>query len=551
MADARASNGPYYVENFEKILGTVLECYRDLLVPAELAFLDRYHALSQPARCLWLRLLSRKGPLFRQDRLCYGEVPDLAGAVLELSAATLLDQAPEAEPLDLLRLLLRSELDELARELGGPEVTRRTKSELLEQIVENFPATILHPALRHRIEVLRPLAQHEVRVFRLLFFGNLRQDWTELVLTDLEVLRYEPYALTDEMRLFPTREAVDDTLAVRAELALARRYLHDADFTAARDLAQRLVERTPAWHPLALPVVDRTLCEVASSLERAGELTCALEIFFTAERPPARERRARILARLDRTRAALRVCRQIESSPRDESERVFAPRFSYLLRRRLGQIPPAYRSRRRRRLLRVSRSGTKPIETDVLEELSKQGCVGIHSENWLWSSLFGLSFWDIIFQPIQGAFQHPFQAAPLDLYDPAFRTRREQAVASRLQEIEEDEWPAARILEVLAAKEGTRNSLVLWSQALRSSLELVLPRLPGPHLASVCARLSRDLRRYRNGFPDLFVPSEGTPGYELLEVKGPGDQLRPEQRGWLDYFETAGIPATVLAVEWL
>ena len=551
MPADRPRSRHYYVENFEQLVGTVLERYQDLLTLEELDFVDRYRALSPAARFLWLRLTSRKGPLFRQDRLSYAEVPDLVGTALELRGATLLDDAPDAEPADLLKLLMRAELEMVIVELGKMAATRgRRKSELVGDLLERFSAPLLNRAVRHHVEVLRPLGQRALRVFRLLFFGNLRQDWTELLLADLQVWRYEPYPLQNETRLFPTREAIDDTVAIHAQLSLARALLREKDLGGALAVARYAQERIPAWHLTARTGVEHILGEVASSLERAGELVDALELYAATTRPPARERRARILARLDRTRAALEVCRNIERSPRDESERLFAPRFSYTLRRRLGQIPAAYRARRSRRLLQLPRSTGAPIEAEVLEELARQGCPGIHSENWLWRSLFGLSFWDIIFLPVPGAFQHPFQSAPLDLYDPAFRSRREAAVTVRLQEIEGGEWPAARILEVWSQKEGTRNALVSWSPTLRASLELALSPLLSSHLAAVCRRLSRDLRRYRSGFPDLFVQRDQAPGYELLEVKGPGDQLRPEQRGWLDYFEHVGIPATVLAVEW-
>ena len=85
---------------------------------------------------------------------------------------------------------------------------------------------------------------------------------------------------------------------------------------------------------------------------------------------------------------------------------------------------------------------------------------------------------------------------------------------------------------------------------MRSRLELALSRLEGRHLATVLDRLSRDLGRYRRGLPDLFVVTPAAPGFVLLEVKGPGDRLRPEQVAWLDYLDANGLPCTVLAVEW-
>ena len=74
-----------------------------------------------------------------------------------------------------------------------------------------------------------------------------------------------------------------------------------------------------------------------------------------------------------------------------------------------------------------------------------------------------------------------------------------------------------------------------------------LQRLDGHQLATVCDRPGR----YRRDFPDLFVWSDDEPtGFQLLEVKAPGDQIRPEQGAWIDYLNQAGIPCRVLRVEW-
>ena len=49
----------------------------------------------------------------------------------------------------------------------------------------------------------------------------------------------------------------------------------------------------------------------------------------------------------------------------------------------------------------------------------------------------------------------------------------------------------------------------------------------------------------------LFPPAAppGRAGYELVEVKGPGDQLRPNQERWLRFLRGHGIPARLVRVE--
>src|SRR5690606_14390521 len=52
---------------------------------------------------------------------------------------------------------------------------------------------------------------------RLLFFGNLSQDWSEFVLADLGIYRYEPVAISPESRGFRCREDVEQYLYLREQ----------------------------------------------------------------------------------------------------------------------------------------------------------------------------------------------------------------------------------------------------------------------------------------------------------------------------------------------
>ena len=542
----------YYLDNFEELLRTVVSRYDDLLNDREIGFVDELGALSIGARCLWVRLLSRRGPLYRRDRLAYDEVPDLESAVDELLAAGFLDGAEDASPPDLLGLLLRDELVELIDDLGlgrpRPEVRRGEALELVGRVV---PAAVLSEALRSRLEVVRPRRIEDLLPFQLLFFGNLHQDWTEFVLRDIHVWRYESYELRQELRLFPHRKAIDDELALRLCRREVRRHLAEEGVAEASRLARRISDRDD-WAASATPIVDSILTTVGRSLERCGDFEEALRFYSRAQRPPARERRCRVLVRLGRVEEALEASTAIAAAPVDETERLFAPSFAHRLRRRLGVESPKPRRIRPERRIVLPRLEDETIEEQVLAAFSADGVQAFHAENWLWKSLFGLAFWDIVFAPVSGAFQHPFQAGPLDLYTPDFRHRRARGIEHRLRALENGEWPGGRLLDVFDRKRGIRNRLVTWSEGARPLLELALGHLEGRHLAIVFDRLSRDLQRYRRGFPDLFVVRPGrTPTFELLEVKGPGDQLRPEQRTWLAYMERQKVPVSVLRVEWI
>jgi hypothetical protein len=539
----------YYLDNFERLLATVAERYGDLLLAGENAFLSDFARLSLPARRLYVRLLSRRGPLVRQDRLFYREIPDLAAAGVELAAAGFADDGAELPQSEHLSLLLREELIAMAGELGRP-LPRSIKRPEAQAALELAEDPGLLPLLLARWPALRPLRLEVVQLFRLLFFGNLFQDLKDFVLNDIGIVEFESYDLSRELRLFESRHAIDSELQLRLLRGAAGQHLWQGEFEPALAIAKAVVAAWDVWHEKSRRQAEALLVSVAQAAERLGQPELALGLYKRATRPPARERTARLLAGAGEYQEALRLCREIEAEPRDETEANFAPFF----REKLEKLLDPSRKRPRRPSpatleMAVDRDVVS-VEQQALAALAGLGRRGVYAENWLWKSLFGLAFWDIVYAPVPGAFHHPFQYGPHDLDSPTFRQARAQAIDKRLAELEAAADLRPSLFEVFERKAGKANALVSWHPGSRASLELALELIRGPHLAKVSDRLSRDLGRYRRGLPDLLVESQNAPGFELWEVKGPGDQLRPEQKSWLDYLNANGLPAGVLKLRW-
>ena len=191
-------------------------------------------------------------------------------------------------------------------------------------------------------------------------------------------------------------------------------------------------------------------------------------------------------------------------------------------------------------------------EQAVLAYYTERGWMGFYGENVVWKSLFGLAFWDIIFMPVPGAFFHRYQRGPVGLFTPDFRKQREDEVQRRLEHILESEtWPEEMVRRY-DEKEGTANYLVNWKYFTREELELSIGRINRDHLVGIFDRLSRDIRENKTGFPDLilFPHSSDGGGYELAEVKGPGDALQKNQKRWMRCFHDHGIPFKVVNVVW-
>jgi len=91
---------------------------------------------------------------------------------------------------------------------------------------------------------------------------------------------------------------------------------------------------------------------------------------------------------------------------------------------------------------------------------------------------------------------------------------------------------------------------VRWGRLRPRLLTLALQCIPASHLRLCFERLLDDLKENTTGMPDLiqFWPAERR--YRLIEVKGPGDRLKDNQRRWLKYFARHAIPAVVCQVRW-
>jgi VRR-NUC domain-containing protein len=189
------------------------------------------------------------------------------------------------------------------------------------------------------------------------------------------------------------------------------------------------------------------------------------------------------------------------------------------------------------------------VERRVCTLLSTDTCPAFYVENALFPSLFGLLCWDAIFAPIPGAFFHPFQSGPADLYAPDFRRRRKALLAVQMAHLESGEYKEV-IRRNYREKLGTSSAFVRWGRLSPQVLSLALACIPAAHLKLIFERLQEDLRNNCNGLPDLvhFKPDEAR--YQLIEIKAPGDKLQDNQRRWMQFFRTHDIPAVVGRISW-
>ena len=528
----------YYVRAFVLVLDSVKDSYADLLTVQELAWIDCIHALPDTARRLYVRLLQRRRVTFRLSKLSYADIDDVTQAASALVDAALASSDAPGTLEDLAAAYTIPELKRLVP-IECPAGTRRAAriGALLKR--NSGPDTRVLSEADRWLSV----SGHEAfAVCKLCFFGNLRQDMSEFVTTALGTQRYEAVPLRHKDRYFRDRPQLEAHLRYYESAALfysVPRHSQDS----LQQLVATLPESIAHDHHLDRRL-DRLRIEMAKALERLGDLETANALYSLSSRPPTRERQVRLLERMGLHEKSRLLLQAMLATPVDESESDFASR-------RISPTPVAMRPFKPRQTTLVLPQGDTRVERACVEYFNRDGaCFWV--ENRLFTSLLGLWIWDIVFLPVRGAFFNPFQAAPTDFRERSFRMAREPELSTRFAELDEPDARKrllARMQHTVESRRGISNPLVSWGIATSKLIEIAVDRIPLADLRAVFERILQHPAEHSSGLPDLvYFPSKG--GYELIEVKGPGDTLQANQRRWFRYFDECGLPARVLKVSW-
>lgn len=540
----------YYRDNFLTLIETVKDQYGDMLSPSETDFLQRFEALSLQAQCLYLRLISRKGPWFRRSKLEYAEIGNLDTPLEALLSAQLMVSQSFADIHTVTTLYSNSELQTLfGAQLEGSNATRKADKVAHLETLGLTTLQIADILSQHDpMGLIAPLCAEHLHTLEILFFGNRHQSLTEFVLAQIGVTQYFPYPLKRDQRLFPDRAALEQYLQCTALADARDDAIANGDGEALKALATtvaalRLTDEaaTRRWH---------TLCNrMGRDLERLDESDLALCLYRYSTVHPARERQVRILERSKKTTDALDLCEDILDNPWCEAERDAALRIMPRLQKRLGRTPHRQPKPRFTEQHIQLPDEQRPVELTAADYFAREWRVAEYVENRLMNTLFGLLFWEEIYAPVPGAFHHPFQSVPADMYSPLFAIRRSQAIAEKFALLRR-----ADITQRLSdAYHRYSHFQCHWINTRYVDLDILrdaVTIIPRDDLLHIFERILFDPKENRSGFPDLITLGDAPGDYCLMEVKGPGDSLQNNQKRWLGFFAEAGIPAKVVWVSW-
>ncbi|MGL6244346.1 VRR-NUC domain-containing protein [Pseudomonas sp.] len=535
----------YYLNNFMQVLDWLEHRYADVLSVEEQAFIRDFRWQPRESRALLVRMVMRKGVHFRAGKLSYVEIGDITRAAEPLLEAGWISEQSPLQIEELFDVLLKAEILQCFG--AAIEQPKGKKTEWLASLSEQFCEAQSFarwcPHLNDRLFTLTIMDLCDR--LRLMFFGNLYQDWSEFVLADLGIFTYEKVEFCAESRGLRCREDVEACLFLH----------HCQQRFEAGEAIETVVEQINELQ-LDNPWLQRRrgklLFQIGQHCERMADFSTALTIYRDCAYPGARVRLIRVLERCGEYQLALHLATHAEQMPESATEHQHVLRVLPRLRRKLGG--PAMKRPSPREMLRLDLQLPRTdlalsVEFHVQAHLAEDSAPVHYVENSLINSLFGLLCWPAIFAPLPGAFFHPFQRGPVDLLNEDFHARRADLFQACLAELDDGRY-LQTIRERYVAKWGVQSPFVFWGALSEALLDQALDCLPAEHLKQWFNRLLLDIKANRAGMPDLiqFWPQHKT--YRMIEVKGPGDRLQDNQLRWLEFCHEHQMPIAVCYVQW-
>lgn len=531
----------YYLTHFFELLDT-LDCfYQPVIEKKHLAFIDDFRALSEDAQCIYVRMVNRKGQIFSRNSFKrYQEIKFPRQAVQELEQQKFVNVLGEDDKKGAIEFLTKPQLIKWMKVCGIEFKPSWSKEELSQTALENL--TLLKMELLTDLNELVVQGRYsELEYLLFLYFGKIQTGLNLYTLRDLGIRKTNEtkkflrprYVVADEAKteyfFSKTMETVDQ-LNTLTEIKAAVEECNKLKGlrTSAKILKNDLFLQ---------------LAEKAADLDIEFSLSILADCYFH----PAREKRCRMLFKLSRKEECRQLLEEICKDPSSDEELLFAEDFlsRKFEKKKIGYLTEALNNSKE---IALSDAYFKRPERGVRDLYRSQGIQAHFTENYLWTGLFGLFFWEELFEKDTSALYNPFDRTPADLVGSEFYDNNKKSIEKKLELLVDVADAEFHLLKMLSSHHGKLNDIFRWHPNLiRISIDF-LKSSSGKNVAHILRTMAQKFELYHKGFPDLMIIKNGEASF--IEVKAEGDTLRSQQLSKVRLLSEAGFNVEILKVKW-
>ncbi|BFT31926.1 hypothetical protein D210916BOD24_31020 [Alteromonas sp. D210916BOD_24] len=529
----------YYLSHFFEFLAFFDGASKELLNEEAAEFIRRFKQLDEDKQCIVVRAANRKYAVIDRTHFNYEEISAPQAQIDYLIEQQWFGDLTHASLNDIANVLTKDALISLLAEYGGIQgLAKLTKPKLVSLLVE-YVDTHGWPVSFALENYLVCLFDRALRFLLFVYFGNTKSRLNQFSMRDLGVMRTRSDSVSDTARF----ESKSDT---QAAWFYAHHY-SQLDFYNTESLLELAARR------------DLPATEGASAHFFRGQFLYAfgiklmeidrekgLAVLAVADSDKAKEKWLRESYKDGKADEVKGVLESIIDNPQSDTLLAFAEDFyaRKFHKKRTSTVTDMLRDASR--TLDIDVSQNQQVESGVLAYYARRGIKGWRTENRLWRSLFGLTFWQQLYE--EDALVTEFDRRPLSLKQNNFYTKFESSIEALLLALDCKQKLRLHIHKMATLHYGKVNSLFMWSSHLLTGIEALIEHGQLEAIYSLLRMMCKDFKNLSDGFPDIMV-FDG--GLRFEEVKAPGDQLRRNQLVSIQRLQQAGFDVAVTTVNWV
>lgn len=531
----------YYRAHFFELLDVLDSLYRPVFEKRHVSFINDFRSLSQDAQCVYIRMVNRKGQIFSRSAFSqYKEIQYPKQAIEELKRQQFIKNLSESDKMEIAEFFTKPQLGQWLVSCGIKIKKSLSKKNLLLWAQENKMQLDIN-YIAGSSELLVQARREELGYLLFLYFGKIQTSLNLYTLRDLGIRK------TNETKNF-TKPRYSVLSEAQADFFFAKTLSQLNQIKTISEI-ESIVEVCRGFSNLksqTKKLKNSLYLNLAEKIQNEDSDLC-LSILNQCTEHPAREKICRILFKNERKDECRQLLDEICKHPLCDEELLFAEDFlsRKFKHKKIGYLTEALKEAK---IISLSDAYFKKPEQGICDLYRSQGIQAYFTENHLWNGLFGLLFWEELFEKDSAALFSPFDRSPSDLVGSDFYENNKCELEKKLRLLQDLKSTKRHLLKMLSLYHGKLNNIFTWHPDLIKICFDFLEAAIEKNVAHILRTMACQYELYHIGYPDLMVIQNRNARF--IEVKAEGDSLGSRQLSKVRLLIESGFNVDILRVKW-
>jgi DNA polymerase-3 subunit epsilon len=536
----------YYLDHFNEFVDFIIQQCTHLLDDEHQKFVKSYQQLGHDTQCMFVRVVNRQGRFITLNKMTYQEINDCPSQLLALERGNILVKLSSDHIKAWLQQLTKIQLLEILEQYAVSGVKKSaSKQVLLDQVIHSCTNT---QCLSSDIAQQFRVKNFESRLAYLLFlfFGDTSSGLDKFSMRDLGVLKTRKNIPKPTAR-FDNLEQAQSVFYYSYKLGQLNCNDLDIQKYALSNLST-LKHPEPAINcAQSKQLKDEFFYLLGKQLLPEYPLL-ALEYLCASTHHKAQEKWLRELYKLGEKDRVKTELENIIDNSLDDTLLLFAEDF---YERKFHQVKVSKLTQKLRNdsyKLVIDEIHKDQVEKGVKYYYQNLGATALRTENRLFNALFGLTFWQELFNQQVDSIATEFDRRPKVVKENTIYEMLAEAIEQRLLMFSKPQNAIAYLTKIAAQYYGQPNGMFRWNTQIIQIISIFLNAAPSESVVVHLRAMAQNYHGLNDGYPDLMIIENGELRFE--EVKAPGDSIRPNQYVSMNALQYAGFDVRICRVKW-